>query len=108
MVEISLLIYILGIVAVILIILILVMVIPKKGKIENVVREMFKRKKSLREVLTYGKMKKWSEREVKLYYLLFSMQRFLNQGYSIDEIKSMAEDNKWPKDLIDIVANKLR
>ncbi|MEK6922318.1 MAG: hypothetical protein AABX08_00790 [Nanoarchaeota archaeon] len=108
MADIGMWLYILGGVAVILIIVIILLLIPKGGKAEKIVKQMFADGKSVNGVLQYAKLKKLNLREVKLYYLLFSVRDFVNKGYKIDEIKSMAQDAGWAKDLIDIVSSRLR
>jgi len=107
MVEITTWLYLLGGIAIFLIAIIL-LITPKSSKIEKTVRAMYEQNKSIEEVLAYGKTKKWNEREIKLYYLLFTMLAFKEKNYSLDEIKSMAQDAQWPQDMIEIVIRKLK
>ena len=106
--TITLLLYILGIVAVVLIIAIIALLMPRSSPIEKIAREMFNQKKSLKEILEYGKKYNWNEREAKLYYLAFVMQEFKQRGYILDEVRSMSEDAGWPPDMVDIVSKKLK
>jgi len=108
MVNVSVLLLVLGIIAVFLIIVIVYLARPKGKKIEQTVRDMFDKRKSIKEVLSYGRLMKWDPRKVQLYYLLFSMQSFKKRGYGIDEVKSMAEDAGWSRELVDIISGKLR
>jgi|SRR3989344_196489 len=106
--TITLLLYILGSIAVVLILAIILLLMPRSSSIEKIVRDMFDQKKSLKEILEYGKKYRWNEREVKLYYLAFVMQDFKQRGYNLDEVRSMSEDSGWPSDIIDIVLKKLK
>ena len=107
MAEIILWLYLLGAIALFLIAIILLMT-PKSDKVEKTIREMYEQNKPIEEILGYGKKKKWNEREIKLYYLLFTIQDFNEWGYSLEEIKSMAQDAQWPQDMTDIALRKLR
>ncbi|MFH1592001.1 MAG: hypothetical protein ABIB47_01395 [Candidatus Woesearchaeota archaeon] len=104
----SKLLFLLGGIAVILVIIIVWMVRPKGNKIEKTIKGLFDKRKGIREVLNYGRVMKWKDKEIKLYYLLFSMQSFMRKGYGLEEVKNMAGDAGWEKDLIDIVGKKLR
>ena len=108
MADLTVWLYVLGGIAVILIIVIVLLLAPGGSRVEKKVKTMFDDGKSIREVLQYAKMKKLNPREVKLYYLLFSMREFMKKGYKMDEIKSMASDSGWASELVDIVSNKLR
>ena len=95
-------------VSILLVIVIIVLLVTGRGNIGKNVLNMMKEKKSLEEILAYGAKKRWKEREVTLYYLLYTVQDFLKSGYNIDEIESMASDSGWPRDIIQLVINKLR
>lgn len=90
---------------VIVIILLLTMPRYKAGKI---IEEMMKNDKSIEQILEYGKIKRWDEKEIKMYFLLYTLEDFLDQGYNLHEIESMASDAGWPKEMIDIVISKIK
>ena len=104
----SLLLYGLIIIALLLVIWILLMAKNRSSKIGRKIKEMMNAKKSIKEILGYARAKRWNEKEAKLYFLLYNFQNFRSKGYKLEEIKSMAEDSGWPKDLVEIIANKLR
>ncbi len=103
----TLLLYILGGIALALTVIILIMVIPTRRAVEKTVRMFFDQRKGLKDIVEYGRKRKWNEREVKLYYLAFTMRDFKQRGYGLEEIRNMAEDSHWPRDMIDIVLGKL-
>ena len=96
------------VVSILLVVVIVALLVSGRGNLGKQVLKMMKEKKSLEEVLIYGQKKKWKEREIKLYYLLYTMQDFLKNGYNIDEIESMALDSGWPRDMVQIVNTKLK
>ena len=79
-----------------------------KKNIGKTIDRMIKEKKTVEEVFDYAKKKKWNDREVRLYYFLYTAQSYTKSGYSIDEIESMSLDSGWPNELVQIVVNKLR
>ena len=89
------------------VVIILLLFVPRKS-IAKAVEAMMRSGKSLDEILAQGATKKRNEREVKLYFLLFTVEDFLDQGYNLHEIENMAADSGWPKDLMDIVISKLK
>ena len=102
------LLYILIPIAIILLILIFYLLKKKPSLVGVKVKEMMNQGKGIKDVLEFARLKKLNEREVKLYFLLYNFQNFLSKGYKLEEIKSMAEDNGWSKDIIEIVARKLK
>ena len=96
------------VVTVLLVIFIVILLVTGRGNIGKQVAKMMKEHKSLAEISEYGKKKKFNDREIKLYYLLYTMQDFIKDGYNLDEVESMATDNGWPKDLVQVVISKLR
>ena len=95
-------------ITVLLVAFILFLLFTGRGNVGKQVLKMMKEQKALDEILEYGKKKNWKDREIKLYYLLYTTQDYMKSGYNSDEIESMAEDSGWPKDLIQIVSGKLR
>ncbi len=91
-----------------LVVFIIILLITGRGSAGKQVAAMLKQNKSFEEILEYGKKKKLQEREIKLYFLIYTMQDFLKIGYNLDEIESMALDSGWPNDIVQIVINKLR
>ena len=76
MVQTLVLLYVLGVIAIVLIVLIIIMIIPHSSIVEKTVRDLYSQKKSLKDCLMVGKKRKWNEREIKLYYLAFTMMDF--------------------------------
>ncbi len=95
-------------VTILLVVFIIVLLVSGRSNIGKKVAMMIKENKSLEEIMSFGKSKKWDEREVKMYCLLYTMQDFVKEGYNTDEVESMALDSGWPKDMIDIVVKKLQ
>jgi len=95
-------------VTVLLVAFIIILLITGKHNKGKIVLDMMKKKKSLDEVLQFGLKKEWKDREIRLYYLLYTMQDFQKSGYNLDEVESMAIDGGWPKDLVQIVIEKLK
>lgn len=98
----------LAVITVLLVVFIVILLVTGKKNAGKQVAHMVKSGKSLNLILEVGKKKRWNEREVKLYYLLYTVQDYVSDGYNLDEIESMALDNGWPRDLVNIVVNKLR
>jgi len=95
-------------VTILLVAFIIVLLATGRGNVGKNVANMIKENKPLEEILEVGKKKKWNERELKMYFLLYAMQDFVKGGYNLDEVESMALDSGWPKDMIDIVVVKLK
>ncbi len=96
------------VVSILLVVVIVVLLVTGRGNIGKNVLKMMKEKKTFEEILAYGSKKKWKEREVTLYYLLYTVQDFVKSGYNLDEVESMALDSGWPRDLVQLVITKLR
>ena len=104
--ELSLFLIILALISVLLVILIILLAVPKR-RVWKIVLNMMKEGKTIEEILSYTKSKHLNEKEVKMYYLLYIAQDYMENGYNQDEIENMAIDNGWPKEMVDIVLNKL-
>ncbi|MEK6934957.1 MAG: hypothetical protein AABW46_03695 [Nanoarchaeota archaeon] len=77
------------------------------GSVNKKVLDMKKQGKGLQEILNIAQKKKWNEREVKLYYLLYFFQDFQKRGSDLLSIKDSAINAGWPSDLVNIVYRKL-
>ena len=88
--------------------IIVFLLVTSRGNVGKRILNMMKEKKSFEEILIYGQKKKWKEREIKLYYLLYTTQDFQKNGYNLDEIENMALDSGWPRDLVQIVISKVK
>lgn len=95
-------------VTVLLVGFIVILLVTARGNVGKQIGKMMKEHKPLSEIVDFGKKKKWKEREVKMYYLLYTMQDYVKDGYNLDEVESMATDSGWPKDMVQIVFDKLR
>ena len=92
--------------SILLMIIIVILLIPRKD-IGKTVDEMVRQKKPLDQILAQTKMKKLDEKEVLMYFLFYTVQDYLRQGYNKEEIESMALDNDWPQEMIKVVFSKL-
>ena len=95
-------------IAIIILLIIIFLLLRPGDKVMKTVKKMMGENKDINQILAYGKKKKWKEREVKMYYLLYTAQDYQNEGYNLDEIESMALDSDWPNEMVKIVLNKLR
>ncbi len=75
---------------------------------DKLIKELKDRGKSIEDILEIAKSKRLNEREVKLYYLLYFFQDFQNSGFGLVKIRESALNAGWPRELVDIVYNKLR
>ena len=107
MAQLSLFLLSLIFVSVLLIIVITLLLWPK-SHIGKKVEKLMDDGNSLDEILKIGATKKWNGREVKLYFMLYTVEHFLDDGYNIIEIEKMALNAGWPRDMVDIVLNKLK
>jgi len=107
MVEFSVLLWVLIGISVLLVAAIAFLLIPRKN-IGKGVFEMMKDKKSIEEILDFARRKRWNEKEVKMYFLAYTMRNYLKNGYNLEEIKSMAIDSDWPAKMVYIASKKLR
>ena len=92
--------------SILLAIIIVILLIPRKDAGKSV-EEMMSQKKPLGQILAQGKAKKLNEKEVLMYFLLYTVQDYLKQGYNKEEVESMAVDNDWPDEMIKVVFKKL-